>query len=67
MAVQLGLEEPTMAEQWQPEVELVADAWVLAKRPPLAVLLAEVVQAVAPCHTWGLDKASTFRRLPTSM
>jgi len=40
-----------MVEQWQPEVELAADAWVLARRPPLAVLLAEVVQAVELCRT----------------
>jgi len=55
VAVQQELAEPTkaeltMAEQRQHVVELAADAWVLARRPPLAVSVVEVVEAVERCR-----------------
>lgn len=70
MVVQLEQEELTMAEhtmaERQPGVELAADAWVPARRPQRVASLAEEVQAVEQCPMWGLDRASTSRRLPTS-
>jgi len=61
------LPEPTMAEQQQPVVELAVDALVLGRSVPLAVWVVAEVLAVEPCRMWELDRASTSRRLLTSM